>query len=71
MSVYIEQPSDHAFTAFLASLTPGLVLRDLSSGFSKPERKRALFLREKRATEARQAEVQLALLMAREMRGAA
>jgi hypothetical protein len=68
---YVEEASDHAFTAFLASLTPGLVQRDRSSGFSKPERKRALYLREKRATEARQAEVQLALQMARQMRGAA
>ena len=75
---YVEQASDHAFTAFLAACTPGRVLRDRSAMFSKPERKRAVFLREKsrteqRATDAeraaiREEETRIALAMAREMR---
>ena len=43
---YIELESDHKFTAFLAGLTPGRVLRDREAGFSKVERKRARYLAE-------------------------
>lgn len=43
---YVETPADHAFTAFLAGLTPGKVLRDRESGLSKVERKRARYLAE-------------------------
>ncbi len=48
---YIEYPSDHAFTAFLASLTPSRVLRDRERQFSPAERKRQKFLRQKAAVE--------------------
>lgn len=41
---YVETPADHAFTAFLAGLTPGKVLRDREAGLSKVERKRARYL---------------------------
>lgn len=44
--MYIEQPSDAAFTAFLAGLTPGKVLKDREAGFSRVERKRARYLAE-------------------------
>lgn len=45
---YIELPSDHAFTAFLAGLTPGKVLKDREVNFSPVERKRAKYLTEPR-----------------------
>lgn len=48
---YVETPADHAFTAFLAQLTPSLVLKDRERTFSKLERKRQKFLRDKAATE--------------------
>lgn len=51
MTTYIEEPSDHAFTAFLSSLTPAKVLRDREANFSRSERKRQRFLREKASTE--------------------
>lgn len=35
---YVELPSDHAFSAFLAGLTPGRVLRDRERAFSRQER---------------------------------
>ena len=41
-----DLPADHAFTAFLAGLTPGRVLRDREAGLSKVERKRARYLAE-------------------------
>ena len=47
MSAYVELPSDHAFSAFLAGLTPSKVLRDRSALFSKPERQRQRFLKSK------------------------
>lgn len=50
---YIETAADHSFTAFLAALTPGKVLRDRSATFTKVERKRQTFLREKAKTEHR------------------
>ena len=68
---YIELPSDHEFTAFLAGLTPGRVLKDRAAMFSKPEKKRDRYLRAKTKTELaeiRQSEVYIALRMAREMR---
>lgn len=43
---YIESAADHDFTAFMASLTPGRVRRDLESNFSAVERKRARYLSE-------------------------
>lgn len=45
MSGYVEKPSDHAFSAFLASLTPGRVLRDRERTFTAVERKRQKHLR--------------------------
>ena len=51
---YVETSADHNFTAFLASLTPGKVLRDRESSFTKVERKRQRYLREKAKTETRQ-----------------
>jgi hypothetical protein len=69
--IYIETPADHDFTAFLARMTPGKALRDRSAMFSKPERKRAVYLREKSKTEAdiiRSSEIYIAIRMAREMR---
>lgn len=42
---YVELPSDHEFSAFLASLTPGKVLRDRERSFSTVERKRQKHLR--------------------------
>jgi len=51
---YVELPSDHAMTAFLADLTPGKVLRDRQATFTKVEKKRQRFLREKAKTETRQ-----------------
>jgi hypothetical protein len=38
-SEYIEMPSDHRFTEFLAGLTPSRVLRDRERRFTKLERK--------------------------------
>lgn len=51
MNAYIETPSDHDFSAFLAGLTPSKVLRDLEP-MSRVERKRLAFLREKAHVEA-------------------
>lgn len=51
MGEYVELPSDHAFTGFLAGLTPGLVLKDRTRGFSRVERKRQRFLSQKAAVE--------------------
>jgi len=48
---YIEGPADAAFTAWLATLTPSKVLRDRERTFSKTERKRQRFLREKSKVE--------------------
>lgn len=48
---YVEKPSDHAFTAFLAAVTPSKALRDRERTFSKSERKRQRFLREKARLE--------------------
>ena len=52
MSDYIETQADHAFSAFLAALTPSRVLRDRELTFSKAERKRMVFLRQKSHVEA-------------------
>ena len=71
MSVYIEGPADAAMTAFLSRLTPSKVLRDRELTFTKEERQRHKFLREKAAVEravAHAREVQIALDMAKEMR---
>jgi hypothetical protein len=51
-SAYVESSADHAFSAFLAALTPSKVLRDRELTFSKSERKRMTFLRQKAHTEA-------------------
>jgi len=48
---YVETASDHIFTAWLATLTPSKVLRDRERTFSKTERKRQRFLREKSKVE--------------------
>jgi hypothetical protein len=48
--VYVETPADAAFTAFLANLTPGKVLRDLDL-MTSVERKRQRFLRQKQDYE--------------------
>lgn len=40
-------PADHAFTAFLAGLTPSRVLRERETSFSKVERKRKKYLAER------------------------
>jgi len=58
---YTETAADHAFTAFLAHLTPGRVLRDRGNNFSKPERKRAIYLREKTTLEQKIARQQAAM----------
>jgi len=71
VTAYVETAADHAFTAFLASLTPGKVLLDRAAMFSKPERKRAVYLRQKTKLELsqiRESEIYIALRMAREMR---
>lgn len=52
MTVYTEVDSDHAFSAFLASLTPGRVLRDRELTFSPAEKKLQKFLRQKAHVEA-------------------
>jgi hypothetical protein len=68
---YVETAADHDFTAFMAGLTPGKVLKDRAAMFSKPEKKRDRYLRAKSKTELaeiRESEVYLALRMAREMR---
>ena len=68
---YIESAADHQMTAWLATLTPGKVLRDREKTFSKVERKRQLFLREKAAVEravAHARQVEIAMEMAKEMR---
>lgn len=70
MSIYVETEADHAFTAFLAALTPGKVQRDRSAMFSPSERKRAAFLKQKHDTEVaaeRRAEIATAKAMAREL----
>ena len=48
---YIEGPADAAFTTFMASLTPGKVLRNRSVMFSKSERKLDRYLRAKTKSE--------------------
>lgn len=48
---YIETPADHAFTAFLADLSPRKVLRDRSATFSRVERGRQKFLAQKQHVE--------------------
>ena len=53
MAEYVESEADHAFTAFLAHLTPSKVLKDRQANFSKQERKRQIFLRQKATTEKR------------------
>lgn len=68
---YVESEADHAFTAFLAHLTPSKVLKDRSAMFSKPERKRERFFRQRSKVELeeiRRSEVYIALQMAREMK---
>ena len=50
MNDYIELPSDHTFTAFLAGLTPGRVLRD-HRPTTKIERKRLDFMVERKRLE--------------------
>ena len=68
---YVESEADHNFTAFLAHLTPGQVLKDRSAMFSKPERKRERFFRQRSKVELeeiRRSEVYIALQMAREMK---
>jgi hypothetical protein len=57
---YVESAADHAFTAFLAGLTPGRVLSERAAMFSKPERKRAIFLRQKAEYEVVQARGRIA-----------
>lgn len=44
---YVETPADAAFTAFLAGLTPSKVLRDRERTFTREEKRRQKFLREK------------------------
>ena len=69
---YTETAADHAFTAFLSKLTPSKVLRDRELTFTKEERQRQKFLREKAAVEravVHAREVQIAMDMAKEMRG--
>jgi hypothetical protein len=69
--IYIETPADHDFTAFLARMTPGKALRDRSAMFSKPEKKRDRFLRQKSKLELeqiRESEIYIAIRMARAMR---
>lgn len=44
---YTELESDHLMTAFLASLTPSKVLRDRERTFTREEKRRQKFLREK------------------------
>ena len=71
MSENIETAADHQMTAFLSRLTPSKVLRDRELTFTKEERQRHKFLREKAAVEravAHAREVQIALDMAKEMR---
>lgn len=68
---YIETEPDHAMSAFLSQLTPSKVLRDRELTFTKEERKRQKFLREKAAVEravGHAREVQIAMQMANEMR---
>ena len=48
---YVELASDHAFSAFLAGLTPSRVLKDRSAMFSTVERKRQRFLMAKSEVE--------------------
>ena len=70
---YIETAADHQMTAWLSRLTPSKVLRDRELTFTKEERQRHKFLREKAAVEravAHAREVQIAMQMAREMRQA-
>lgn len=57
---YVELPADHAMTAFLSTLTIGKVLRDRERNFSKSERKRQRFLREKSRTEFNRAHLAVA-----------
>lgn len=46
-TAYIEMPSDHDFTAFLARMTPSRALRDRERTLSREEKRRQVFLREK------------------------
>ncbi len=69
--IYVESAADHEFSAFLSGLTPGLVQKDRSAMFSKPEKKRDRFLRAKSKLELeqiRESEIYIAIRMARAMR---
>lgn len=50
---YIELPSDADFDGFLSTLTPSVARKDLTSGFSKEEKKRERFLSTKRKATAK------------------
>lgn len=70
---YIELPSDHAFSAFLATLKRSRVLREREAMFSRQERERSRFLVQKSRVERgleRQAQIDLALAIAAEMKEA-
>jgi hypothetical protein len=54
---YVELPSDHNFSAFLAGLTPSKVLTDRTAMFAKSERARSRFLVQKTRLE-RQVELE-------------
>jgi len=48
--MYVESEADHNFTAFLAGLTPGRVLRDRHP-VTKVERKRLRFMLERKRVQ--------------------
>jgi hypothetical protein len=68
---YVETEADHAFTAFLATVTPAKARRDLHSNFAEVEKRRMVYLVAKTINERelnRQQDIWTAIMMAREMR---
>ena len=60
LMTYIEHPSDHAFTQFLARMTPGKASKDRTSIFSKQEKQIDRFFRQEKQF-AKSEEVQIEL----------
>jgi hypothetical protein len=70
LAAYIELPSDHEQTAFLASVTPEKARADVTP-MSEPELQRAQFLGERTRisnAEKHRRDVDLAMVMARLLR---
>ena len=58
--IYVELPSDHKFSQFLARMTPNKALKDRSAMFSKSEKQIDRFFRQEKQF-AKSEEVQIEL----------